>query len=58
MTDKEQADDFRKRFNSIALPLVGLLLEAERKGFNLSFTIAVKNGKPDLNIEVSKVTKL
>lgn len=58
LTDKEQADEFRKKFNSMALPIVGLLLEAERKGFSLSFNIAVRNGKPDINIEVARVTKL
>jgi DNA polymerase I-like protein with 3'-5' exonuclease and polymerase domains len=58
MTDKEQADEFRKKFNSMALPLVGLLMEVERKGFSISFNIAVRDGKPDLKCDIAKVTKL
>lgn len=58
MSDKEQADDLRKRFNSMALPIVGLLQECDRKGFVMSFGINVKDGKPDLRCDISKVTKL
>ena len=59
LTDQEEADSFRKRFNSMAMPIVGLMQEAVRKGFALGFNIALTpDGKPSLTCDVSKVTKL
>lgn len=58
MTDKEYADDVRKRFNSMALPIVGLIQEVLRKGFAIDFSIRVTDNKPDVRCDITKVTKL
>ena len=58
-TDQENAEDFRKRFASMALPIVGLLQEITRKGYACNFHIRLTpENKPDIGIEISRVTKL
>lgn len=58
MDDKQQAADFRKRFEAMAVPICGLLAEVEKKGFGCSFKIGVVAGKPDVSIDITKVTRL
>lgn len=39
MTDKEQADAFRKALETVLILVCDLLKEADHEGFNLSFNI-------------------
>jgi len=58
ITDQEKADDIRRRFHLMALPIAGLIQECAKDGFIINFSINLKDGEPDIRCDISKVIKL